>query len=164
MTNKTRAKRRQGGVAVAQAPINPPPVNEQIWTLLFAAWLIALGSTLSVLFIGEIMGQTPCVLCWYQRAFMFPLAVILAVACFRTDGAVWRYAMPLAAIGAAIAIWHTLVFTGVAPTALEPCGQGPSCSSENMTILGGLPLPLLSVGAFGAIAVLLHLVRKRVNA
>jgi len=162
MTNKTRAKRRQG--LVAQAPINPPPVNEQIWMLLFAAWLIALGSTLSVLFIGEIMGQTPCVLCWYQRAFMFPLAVILGIACFRMDGTVWRYGMPLAVIGAAIAIWHTLVFTGVAPTALEPCGQGPSCSSENMTIFGGLPLPLLAVGAFGAIAVLLHLVRKRVNA
>ncbi|HEY0834230.1 MAG TPA: disulfide bond formation protein B [Azospirillum sp.] len=131
--------------------------------MLFAAWVIALGSTLSVLFIGEIMGQTPCVLCWYQRAFMFPLAVILAVACYRTDGAVWRYALPLAAIGAVIAIWHTLVFTGVAPTALEPCGAGPSCSSENMTILRGIPLPLLSVGAFGAIVVLMLLVRKKLS-
>lgn len=166
MTNKTRTKRRQGAVGAAAASTSAGAVleNEEIWKLLFAAWLIALGSTLSVLFIGEIMGQTPCVLCWYQRAFMFPLAVVLGIACFRTDGAVWRYAMPLAAIGAAIAIWHTLVFTGVAPTALEPCGQGPSCSSENMTILGGLPLPLLAVGAFGAIAILLHLVRKRVNA
>ncbi|WP_291721436.1 disulfide bond formation protein B [Magnetospirillum sp. 64-120] len=165
--NKTKTKRRQGAVgaaAAASTSVGAVLENEEIWKLLFAAWLIALGSTLSVLFIGEIMGQTPCVLCWYQRAFMFPLAVILAVACFRTDGAVWRYGMPLAVIGAAIAIWHTLVFTGVAPTALEPCGQGPSCSSENMTILGGLPLPLLSVGAFGAIAVLLHLVRKGVSA
>ncbi|MBI5165648.1 MAG: disulfide bond formation protein B [Magnetospirillum sp.] len=165
--SKPRTKRRQGAVdAAAAASTSAGAVleNEEIWKLLFAAWLIALGSTLSVLFIGEIMGQTPCVLCWYQRAFMFPLAVILGIACFRTDGAVWRYGMPLAVIGAAIASWHTLVFTGVAPTALEPCGQGPSCSSENMTILGGLPLSLLAVGAFGAIAVLLHLVRKRVNA
>ena len=133
------------------------------WAPLFAAWLVALGSTLAVLFIGEIMGQTPCVLCWYQRAFMFPLAVILAVACYRSDGAVWRYALPLAAIGGAIAVWHTLVFSGLAPTALEPCGAGPSCSSTNMTILGGLPLPLLSVGAFGAIAILLHIVRKKIS-
>jgi len=159
MTNRTRPKRRQDGAV--QPPVAGVPQGEPLWTLLFAAWLIALGSTLSVLFIGEIMGQTPCVLCWYQRAFMFPLAVILAVACYRTDGAVWRYALPLAAIGAVIAIWHTLVFTGVAPTALEPCGAGPSCSSDNMTILGGIPLPLLSVGAFGAIAVLMHLVRKK---
>jgi disulfide bond formation protein DsbB len=135
----------------------------EVWGLLFVAWLVALGSTLAVLFIGEIMGQTPCVLCWYQRAFMFPLAVILAVACYRSDGAVWRYALPLAAIGGAIAVWHTLVFSGLAPTALEPCGAGPSCSSTNMTILGGLPLPLLSVGAFGAIAILLHIVRKKIS-
>ncbi|WP_431854864.1 disulfide bond formation protein B [Azospirillum sp.] len=160
MTDRTRPKRRQGGGSAVQPPVAEAAPDGRLWTLLFAAWLIALGSTLSVLFIGEIMGQTPCVLCWYQRAFMFPLAVILAVACYRTDGAVWRYALPLAAIGAVIAVWHTLVFTGVAPAALEPCGAGPSCSSDNMTILGGVPLPLLSVGAFGAIGVLMHLVRK----
>lgn len=137
--------------------------NETVWRLLFGAWLIALVSTLSVLFVGEIMGQTPCVLCWYQRAFMFPLAVILAVACYRSDGAAWRYALPLAAIGGVIAIWHMLVFSGLTPTALEPCGAGPSCSSANMTILDGLPLPLLSVGAFGAIAILLHIVRKKTS-
>lgn len=160
-TNRTRAKRRQD--SAVQPPVAEAAQGEPLWTMLFAAWVIALGSTLSVLFIGEIMGQTPCVLCWYQRAFMFPLAVILAVACYRTDGAVWRYALPLAAVGAVIAIWHTLVFTGVAPTALEPCGAGPSCSSDNMTILGGIPLPLLSVGAFGAIVVLMLLVRKKLS-
>lgn len=136
-------------------------VNELVWKLLFGAWLIALASTLGVLFVGEIMGQPPCVLCWYQRAFMFPLAVILSVACYRSDGAVWRYGLPLAAIGGVIAAWHTLVFTGLVPTALEPCGAGPSCSSTNMTILGGLPLPLLSTGAFGTIAILLHIVRRK---
>jgi disulfide bond formation protein DsbB len=158
---RTRPNRRQ--FSAVQPPAAEAPQGESLWTMLFAAWVIALGSTLSVLFIGEIMGQTPCVLCWYQRAFMFPLAVILAVACYRTDGAVWRYALPLAAVGAVIAIWHTLVFTGVAPTALEPCGAGPSCSSENMTILGGIPLPLLSVGAFGAIVVLMLLVWKKLT-
>jgi disulfide bond formation protein DsbB len=141
--------------------MDTPRPNEAVWRLLFGAWLIALVSTLGVLFVGEIMGQTPCVLCWYQRAFMFPLAVVLAVACYRADGSVWRYALPLAAVGGAIALWHTLVFSGVAPTALDPCVSGPSCSSENMTILRGIPLPLLSVAAFGAIAVLMHLVRKK---
>lgn len=140
------------------------PTKDAPWAPLFAAWLVALGSTLAVLFVGEIMGQTPCVLCWYQRAFMFPLAVILAVACYRGDGAVWRYALPLAVIGGAIAVWHTLVFSGLAPAALEPCGAGPSCSSVNMTILGGVPLPLLSVAAFGVIGVLLLMVRKKSSA
>lgn len=32
-------------------------------TWLFVAWITALVSTLSALFIGEMPGQTPCVLC-----------------------------------------------------------------------------------------------------
>ena len=44
--------------------------------MLFIAWLVALGATLGALFIGEVMGQVPCTLCWYQRIAMFPLAIV----------------------------------------------------------------------------------------
>ncbi|MHB8948444.1 MAG: disulfide bond formation protein B, partial [Rhodoferax sp.] len=43
------------------------------WYLLVFAWLTATAATASAFFIGEVMGITPCVLCWYQRIFMFPL-------------------------------------------------------------------------------------------
>ena len=125
------------------------------WNSLFAAWVVALLSTLSALFIGEVMGQAPCLLCWWQRTFMFPLAVILAVACFRSDFGVWRYALPVAAIGWAIAAYHTLLYFGIITQAVEPCGAGPSCSGAGMTILGWLPLPLISVVAFTAVAIFL---------
>ncbi len=46
------------------------------WLWLMAAWGVALAATLGALFIGEVMGMTPCLLCWYQRIFMFPLALI----------------------------------------------------------------------------------------
>ena len=46
-------------------------------TALFLAWLLALGASLAVLFIGEVLGQMPCTLCWYQRIAMFPLVPIL---------------------------------------------------------------------------------------
>ena len=48
-------------------------------TAIGLAWAVALASTLAVLFIGEVPGQMPCLLCWYQRAFMFPLAIILGL-------------------------------------------------------------------------------------
>tara|TARA_R110002073_G_scaffold138601_3_gene288374 strand:- start:49 stop:477 length:429 start_codon:yes stop_codon:yes gene_type:complete len=131
--------------------------------MLFFSWLVALLSTLGVLFIGEIMGQEPCVLCWYQRAFMFPLALILGVACYLSDPGVWRYALPVAIFGWAIAAYHTLLITDVIPKAIEPCGAGPSCTSADMTILGVVPIPMLSMGAFSAIIVLLLLIRKRLN-
>jgi disulfide bond formation protein DsbB len=41
------------------------------------AFLIALAATLGALLIGEVLGQMPCTLCWYQRIAMFPLVPIL---------------------------------------------------------------------------------------
>lgn len=132
------------------------------WNLLLIAWLVALVSTLSALFIGEVMGQAPCVLCWFQRAFMFPLAVILAIACYRSDFAIWRYALPLAAIGAALAFAHTLLYAGLIPQPIQPCtATGPSCSGAGMTIFGGVPLPVLALLAFTLITVLLIIIRRR---
>ena len=131
------------------------------WSLLLMAWAIALLSTLAALFIGEVMGQTPCVLCWFQRAFMFPLAVILVVACYHSDYAVCRYALPLSLAGGLIALGHSLLYYGFITESITPCGAGPSCSSADMTIFGSVPLPLLSLGAFALITALLILIRRR---
>ena len=139
-------------------PISPAP---KTWQLLFVAWIVAMASTLSAIFIGEIMGQSPCVLCWHQRVFMFPLAIILAVASYRSDTGIWRYALPISAIGWIIAAYHTLLYVGVLPAPIIPCGIGPSCSSADMTILGGIPLPMLSLAAFTTITILLIKIARR---
>ncbi|MGN7743762.1 disulfide bond formation protein B [Pseudomonas sp. 22526] len=134
------------------------------WTLLLGAWLLALVSTLAVLFIGEVMGREPCVLCWYQRAFMFPLVIVLGVACATSDTGVWRYALPLAAVGWLTALYHNLLYFEVIPEAIKPCGAGPSCSGADMSILGGIALPSLSLGVFTLLVVLLVLIRRKANA
>lgn len=136
-----------------------------LWNLLFASWIVALASTLGALFIGEVMGQAPCVLCWHQRVFMFPLAIILAIASFRSDAGVWRYALPLTVGGWLIATFHMLQYVDIIPTSIVPCSaNGPSCSGVGMTIFGGVPIPALSLAAFTAIAVLLALISRRPSA
>lgn len=131
----------------------------QGWT--FFAWVVAVASSLGALFIGEVMGQTPCTLCWFQRTCMFPLAVILGVAAFRADPAVWRYGLPLAAVGLTIAAYHSLLYAGVISEALQPCtASGPSCSGIEMTIFGFLPLPFLAVAAFVLIIMALLVARR----
>lgn len=134
------------------------------WWLLLTAWLVALLATLGALFIGEIMGQTPCVLCWFQRSFMFPLTIILAISCYVFDSNVSRYAIPLAATGWLIALYHNFVYTGIIPEGIKPCGVDGSCSSPDMTIFGWISIPALSLAAFSVILVLLILVRRRSNA
>ena len=44
-------------------------------------FVLALGS----LFFSEIMELPPCSLCWVQRIFMFPLAIILLIGLFPFD-------------------------------------------------------------------------------
>ena len=127
--------------------------------LLFAAWLVALSASLAVLFIGEVLGQTPCNLCWFQRAFMFPLAVILGVAAWRGDLSIWRYAAPLAVFGGAVALYHSLLYAGVVPAPIVPCtASGPSCTDDAMLILA-VPIPVLSFLTFGTILILLLLLQ-----
>ena len=130
---------------------------------LFGAWVVALISSLAVLFVGEVMGQVPCNLCWFQRAFMFPLAIVLGIANWQADTTVWRYALPLAIGGLLVAGFHSLLFAGAFPEHITPCSKGVSCTSADMLVAGGLPLPYLSLAAFGVIAVLLFKTRSRTS-
>jgi len=118
------------------------------------AWIIALFASLAVLFIGEVLGQTPCNLCWFQRAFMFPLAVILGFGIWWHDRSVGRYAIPLALGGAVVALWHLGLYAEFIPETIKPCtATGPSCTDDNQKIFE-VPIPLLSLVAFAVIGLL----------
>lgn len=118
---------------------------------LTAAFLIALTATLGAIFIGEVLGQMPCTLCWYQRIAMFPLVPILGLSLWRGDGIARPYALPLVLAGLALAGWHSGLYLGLVPEAVAPCTKdGPSCSGPAQIILG-LPIPYLSLAAFAVI-------------
>lgn len=127
------------------------------WLCLLSAWLLAVVATASALFIGEVMLMLPCQLCWYQRICMFPLAIILGMACYSDDRRGAFYALPLALIGAGIALYHTLLLAEFIPKAWIPCSAGVSCADQKLEILNGTPIPWLSLAAFVAIAALLLL-------
>ena len=55
------------------------------WLPLLCAWLVSIVATGSAVFIGEVMGMTPCVLCWYQRIAMFPIALVLGMSLYAED-------------------------------------------------------------------------------
>ena len=133
------------------------------WNLLVLAWLIAAAATASALFIGEVMGMTPCVLCWYQRIFMFPLAVVLGMACYSDDRRGAIYGLVLALGGVMVAGYHTILIAGIVSKAWIPCGSGVSCTEQKLEILNGLQIPWLSLTAFLAITLLLFVYIKRTS-
>lgn len=123
---------------------------------LTAAFLIALFASLAALFIGEVLGQRPCILCWYQRIAMFPLVPILGLALWIGDPRGRLYALPLALAGLAIAGWHTGLYAGLIPEPVVPCSEsGPSCTDRAGQSILGLPIPYLSLAAFAAIVLCL---------
>ena len=125
------------------------------WALVFAAWLVAASATLGALFMSEVMGFAPCVLCWWQRIFMFPLVLILALGLFPLDPKVTRYALPLAAIGLLVAGFHVLLTMGIIPETLVPCRQGIPCKTIQIEWFGFVTIPLLSFFAFLVLTLLL---------
>ena len=85
-------------------------------------------------------------------------ALLLGIAVLFNDTTVRRYALPMSIAGAVIALWHTLVYFEVVNVAIIPCSaEGPSCTGAGMTILGGVPLPVISLACFVVITILLFL-------
>ncbi len=127
------------------------------WTALFGAWLLATVATLGSLFFSDVMALTPCALCWYQRIFMFPLPLVLLAGLLPHDPRAPRYGLPLAVVGAGIALWHVLIYEGVLPESAAPCSAGVSCAQPTFELFGLLSIPALSLLGFLGIAALLVL-------
>lgn len=133
------------------------------WTILFMAWLIAAIATLGSLFFSEVMEFAPCALCWYQRIFMYPLVITLAIGLFPVDRNAVKYSLPLAGVGWFFALYHTLLYSGVIPESLQPCRQGVSCKEVYIELFGFLSIPMLSLISFSAIISLLFVIKRRLS-
>ncbi|MDQ6988402.1 MAG: disulfide bond formation protein B [Mariprofundaceae bacterium] len=133
------------------------------WTLIFVSWLIATFATLSSLFFSEIMHLEPCILCWYQRICIFPLALILLLGLFPLDKNIIKYALPFALIGLLFTLYHITLFYGFIPENLQPCSQGIPCDDDSMILFGFLPIPWLSLLGFGSIITLLLTAQSRMK-
>jgi disulfide bond formation protein DsbB len=124
------------------------------------AWIVAMGATVGSLYFSEVANFNPCRFCWFQRIAMYPLAVILLVGAIRKDPNVRWYAAPLAAIGAVISSWHSLIEWRPSLDNGECEFQGPSCtfvwfrefgfSLANMALIGFLTILILLLVRFPA--------------
>lgn len=139
------------------------PTRDLGWDLVFACWLIATASTLGALFFSEVMGLPPCMLCWYQRIFIFPLVLLLPIGLFPFDPKIVRYALPLSVVGWSLAFFHVLLTYGLIPETIRPCTQGVPCAQNPIEWFGFVSIPLLSLVAFSVINALLLVTHYKVT-
>lgn len=110
---------------------------------LLVAWVAMCGS----LYFSEVLRWQPCVLCWYQRILMYPLALLIAVGLLQRDTRVHRYVFPQALLGACFSLYHYLLIkTDWLPP--PPCVDGVPCTVDYLNIAGFINIPFLALVAF----------------
>jgi disulfide bond formation protein DsbB len=119
----------------------------------------AIVATLGSLYLSEVVGYAPCVLCWWQRICMYSLIPICIVGFLRGDRKVYQYVAPLAVIGWFVALYHNLLYTGIIKNP-ELCSTGISCTSKYIEYFGFVTIPFLSLTAFSVILVCIVLYRR----
>lgn len=135
----TPLKRRGFGKIVADF------VGERAILLSF---LVALAATGGSLFYSEVAGFAPCLLCWWQRVFLYPQAILLMIALIKKDGLMRLHAFVLSGVGALIAVYHTFIQFGF-ESAL-PCAAtgGVSCQVVYFLEYGYVTIPTMALTAF----------------
>lgn len=112
--------------------------------------IVALTATCGSLFYSEIAGYTPCKMCWLQRIFMYPQAIILIMAHVWQDTKIFRYTLPLSAIGFVLAVYHYLLQLGIVETtSCTTVGFSLSCSDTFFMTYGYITIPFMAISSFG---------------
>jgi disulfide bond formation protein DsbB len=126
---------------------------------LFIAWAAAVLATAGSLYLSEVMHFVPCSLCWFQRIFMYPLAILLGIAYSKGDTGIVTYALPLVFIGGGFSLYHTVLQKLPSDSALAACGP-VSCQGDYLNWFGFITIPMLALAAFLIILTALLRLRK----
>lgn len=117
--------------------------------------VIALTATGGSLYMSNVLGWTPCNLCWFQRILMYPLVFLAGTSLVLEKQDVADYILPLAMTGFGIASYHAVVqrfeqfqSAGCSVTAV-------SCSTTYTFWYGYITISVLAATAFAAIIFLM---------
>jgi len=128
---------------------------------LYILWSFSLAAVVGSLFFSEILKVPPCDLCWFQRIFMYPLAIIIPLAILKNDRFILNYILALLIPGSVVALYHNLLFYKILEEPLIPCHSEVPCNSRAFQYFGFLGIPLMSLAAFVAMmGVTLYLMKK----
>jgi disulfide bond formation protein DsbB len=125
-------------------------IRSAIWGYeLWLAFVVAALATGGSLFFSEIAHFVPCELCWFQRIFMYPLAIVTLLAAVFNDHRAARYLLPLPVIGACISVYHLLVENRVVEQSNACLISAPGgCAVKWVDEFGYVTIPTLALTGF----------------
>ena len=109
---------------------------------------VSLVGVLGSLYYSEIEHLPPCNLCWNQRVFLYPIAIIAAVGMLAKQKPANIYILVFGIPGMLIGGYQYMMqMTGFGAEG-SACALGASCSEVNISLLGFITIPLMSFVAF----------------
>lgn len=114
--------------------------------LIFVLSTLAVAGTLLMQYAG---GLSPCILCWYQRIFMYPIPLISLIALVKGTklSDIADYILALSFIGALFALYQHLL--QVLPAgALIPCDASNDCAIRTVFYFDFVTLPWMALTVF----------------
>jgi disulfide bond formation protein DsbB len=116
----------------------------------YIVWFIGTGAFVGSLILSEVEKFQPCLLCWWQRIFMYPIAFIMTVAILRKDKSAFYYVAPLSVVGMCIAFYHSLLQWGVIRETVLDCtaAANVSCTDAQINWFGFITIPFMSLVSF----------------
>ena len=152
-----------------------PNVRRHILSHGYERYLAAIGLISFASILGALLYQigylTPvCELCWWQRIFLFPIAIVAFVALWFKTREAHITAAILAAFGLFYAVYHYYYhFQGlVLGNKLSlPCSSGgllPACTDSPILTFGFITIPFMGILVFSSILILAFFAHKRAKA
>jgi disulfide bond formation protein DsbB len=124
-------------------------------------FLIASTSIALTLVFQYSFALAPCLLCWWQRVFMYPTAFIALIAMVKNThvSEIADYVLALSIIGAAIALYQHLLQI-LPANSLIPCDASGDCAVRTVFEFGFVTIPWMALSAFAALILIAFLARK----
>jgi disulfide bond formation protein DsbB len=137
------------------AGVSGPATAIRVWLWGYELWLAFLVSAIATggsLFFSEVANYVPCELCWFQRIFMYPLAIQTLLMAIFNDHRAARYLLPLPVIGAGFSVYHLLVENGVVSQTQACLISAPGgCATKWIDEFGYVTIPTLALTGFALV-------------
>jgi disulfide bond formation protein DsbB len=107
-------------------------------------FLIALGAMLGSLFYSEVIGFEACVLCWWQRAFLYPLVLVFGAGFWYKKN--WLFSLAAFLALAALIVGGYQEISNLTGASVLTCTDAEgACSKIFVKEFGYITIPVMSV-------------------
>ncbi len=113
----------------------------------YALWLgfgVSVVAIVGGLLYSNLIGFEPCALCWWQRIFIYPQAILFLVAIIKKDRGIFDYVLPLSISAFFISLYQSYVNLG--GFSIFSCtAEGGACAKVFVLEFGYITIPLMGL-------------------